>query len=323
MKKLIISFVLLFSTFIAEADVSTEARGVSAVFKPLPAIEPSLQTEAGKLKVELGKKLYLDTILSVKNDLSCSSCHHLDKYGVDNKNVSDGTDDQKGDRNSPSSFNAFLHLAQFWDGRAKDVEEQALGPILNPVEMAMPSEEEVLTRLKKDPEYVSLFSKVFKGEAEPVSYLNVGKAIGAFERTLLTPSRFDKYLNGDEDALSVKEKSGMLSFVKTGCATCHNGVGVGGGMYQKLGLVVPFETKDMGRFKVTNVESDRFVFKVPSLRNIAKTGPYFHDGSVKTLEEAIKLMAKHQLGRELGDTEISEISDFLHALTGEVPETAK
>jgi len=315
-----ISFILVLPASIL-ADTAIDPRIFAGVFKPLPKLETL--DDAGKARVELGKKLYLDTILSTNQDLSCNSCHKLDAYGVDNKPVSDGTDNQKGDRNSPTSFNAFLHISQFWDGRAKDVEEQALGPILNPKEMAMAGDAQVIERLLAKSEYVSMFKKAFKGEDQPINYPNLGKAIGAFERTLLTPSRFDTYLDGDDKALTDTEKKGMVTFVQSGCTTCHNGVGVGGGMYQKLGLVVPYPTKDVGRFTVTNLESDRYVFKVPSLRNIDKTGPYFHDGSVKTLPEAVKLMGKHQLGRDLFEGDVSSIVAFLKALTGDVPESAR
>jgi cytochrome c peroxidase len=313
--------ILVLSLFISSsliAETTPDPRSFTAMFKSLPGVAALDQAQ-----VDLGKKLYLDPILSAKQDLSCNSCHRLDSYGVDNKPTSDGTNNQKGDRNSPTSFNAFLHLSQFWDGRAKDVEEQALGPILNPVEMAMASDKEVLARLKAKPEYVSLFKAAFKGEKDPITYPNVGKAIGAFERTLVTPSKFDKYLDGDDSALNEDEKKGLITFVQSGCTTCHNGVALGGGMYQKLGLVLPYETKDEGRFKVTKLESDKYVFKVPSLRNIDKTGPYFHDGSIKTLPEAIKLMGKHQLGRDLSENDISSIVNFLKALTGEVPTSAK
>lgn len=311
--------VLLFPA-IGFGDTAVDPRVFAAMFKALPKLDNLDQ--AGKAKVDLGKKLYLDPVLSTNQDISCNSCHKLDGYGVDSKSVSDGTNNQKGDRNSPTSFNAFLHISQFWDGRAKDVEEQALGPILNPVEMAMASDAHVIDRLKKNPEYVMMFSSAFKGEKDPINYPNLGKAIGAFERTLLTPSRFDKYLEGDDGALSEIEKKGMVTFVQTGCTTCHNGVAVGGGMYQKLGLVVAYPTSDVGRFKVTNVESDRSVFKVPSLRNIEKTSPYFHDGSIKTLPEAVKLMGKHQLGRDLSDANISSIVSFLNSLTGDIPQSA-
>ena len=320
LNKIFILTMLLLSTksALADAALDQEAKTYSAIFKSLPKdmFEPG--NVPSEDKISLGKKLYLEKELSVNKDLSCNSCHKLDSYGVDNEPTSSGTKGQKGNRNSPTSFNAALHVAQFWDGRAKDVEAQALGPILNPVEMAMPSKEEVVKRISSKPEYVALFKKAFPGEGEPITYDNIGKAIGAFERTLVTPSKFDKYLNGDDKALSDDEKKGMLMFSKAGCITCHNGVAVGGAMYQKLGLVKPYPTKDLGRYEHTKNEADKYFFKVPSLRNVEKTAPYFHDGSIKTLPEAVKLMASHQLGRDLSDDEIGQIVTFLKTLTGEV-----
>lgn len=299
-----------------DATLESQVRSSVGVFMPLPDNMFSPGEVVPKEKIALGKKLYLETDLSVKKDLSCNSCHKLDNFGVDNEATSPGTDGQKGNRNSPSSFNAALHVAQFWDGRAKDVEEQALGPILNPIEMGMASEEEVVKRLKANPEYQSLFAKAFPQEKDPISYKNVGKVIGAFERTLVTPSRFDDYLKGNSNALSKEEKKGLLTFVRSGCIMCHSGVGLGGHMYQKLGLVKPYPTKDLGRFEVTKNESDTYFFKVPSLRNVEKTAPYFHDGSVKTIEEAVKLMGSYQLGKELSEEEVTDIVTFLKSLTG-------
>jgi cytochrome c peroxidase len=209
-------------------------------------------------------------------------------------------------------------MAQFWDGRAADVEEQAKGPILNPVEMAMPSEEAVVTLLKETPEYPPLFRAAFPGQEDAVTYDNLGRAIGAFERRLTTPSRFDAFLSGDASALDQAELEGLASFMNSGCIACHNGPLIGGATYQKLGAVRPYQTDDVGRFAVTKQESDRTVFKVPSLRNIAKTGPYFHDGSVTGLETAIRLMGAHQLGIDLSDAEVESIEAFLESLTGTI-----
>lgn len=316
---LFLTIFISFSNLVsADIDLDKKARSSSAIFKSLPDnmfVEGDVPSEE---KIELGKKLYFETDLSLKKDLSCNSCHQLNKFGVDNESTSPGVDGKRGGRNSPSSFNAALHIAQFWDGRAKDVEEQALGPILNPIEMAMPNEEEVIKRLKARHEYVDLFKKVFPKDADPLNYKNIGKAIGAFERTLVTPSRFDTYLKGDEKALTDQEKRGLVRFVETGCIVCHSGVGLGGSMYQKLGLVKPYSTKDMGRFEHTKNESDKYFFKVPSLRNIEKTGPYFHDGSIKSLDQAIKIMSEYQLGKVLSDSEAEEIKVFLKSLTGEL-----
>ncbi|WP_292995619.1 cytochrome c peroxidase [Nitrosomonas sp.] len=282
-------------------------------FEPLPAA--IIDKEKNAALIKLGKKLYLEPRLSINDQISCNSCHRLDNFGVDSQATSPGHEGKRGGRNSPTSMNAALHIAQFWDGRAKDVEEQALGPILNPIEMGMPNADAVVNKLKKIEEYKALFAEAFKDEKDPIQYKNVGKAIGAFERTLLTPSRFDDFLNGDETALNENEKRGLQKFVHMGCATCHNGVALGGNSYKKIGLVKPYETKDMGRFEITGLEIDKKVFKVPSLRNITKTAPYFHDGSVATLDEAIEEMAEHQLGREVGPGFITDVKAFLGSLT--------
>ena len=298
-------------------NAQADDRAWTAAFTPLPATAESASNPITQQKVALGKKLFLDKRLSKANDISCNSCHSLDTFGVDNKPTSDGHKGQKGNRNSPSVYNAALHATQFWDGRAATVEDQALGPILNPVEMAMDSEKAVVDRLKADKALAKEFAGAFPQEKDPVTYKNVGRAIGAFERTLLTPSRFDAYLKGDENALTQAEKDGGRLFVQTGCTACHNGVGVGGQMYQKLGLVKPYDTKDLGRYEVTKAEADKFFFKVPSLRNIEKTGPYFHDGSVATLEDAVSRMAEYQLGRTLSQKDVESIVTFLKAMTAQ------
>jgi len=287
-------------------------------FEPLPVSIIDEKKNAALIK--LGKKLYLDPRLSINDQISCNSCHRLDNSGVDSQSTSPGHEGKRGGRNSPTTMNAALHIAQFWDGRAKDVEEQALGPILNPIEMGMPNEAAVVDKLKKIEKYKGLFAEAFKGEKDPYQYKNIGKAIGAFERTLLTHSRFDDYLKGDENALNDSEKRGLTKFVHMGCATCHNGVVIGGNSYKKIGVVEPYETKDMGRFEITGIETDKKVFKVPSLRNITKTGPYFHDGSVETLDEAIRLMAKHQLGRQVGSGFVDDVKAFLGSLAGKSKE---
>jgi cytochrome c peroxidase len=305
----------------AATSVQADDTQWKAAFAPLPDSAATAEYPTTPERVALGKSLYLDTRLSKNNKMSCNSCHNLSTFGVDNEPTSPGHEGKRGGRNSPSSFNAALHIAQFWDGRAKDVEAQALGPILNPGEMGMESEQQVVDRLKADPKTVEAFKKAFPGEAEPLTYTNVGKAIGAFERTLITPSRFDAFLKGDQKALTPAEMAGGKLFVETGCTACHMGSTVGGQMYQKLGLVKEYDTKDMGRFEVTKNESDKKMFKVPSLRNVAKTGPYFHDGSVKTLNEAVSLMAEYQLGKQLSKEQVASIVTFLGSLTGKAPVT--
>jgi cytochrome c peroxidase len=290
------------------------------IFKALPPVMDSAANPITEEKVVLGRMLYYDPRLSKGQDVSCNSCHELSKYGVDNQPVSDGDKGQKGTRNSPTVYNAAGHFVQFWDGRAPTVEEQAKGPILNPVEMAMPDQKKVLAVLNSMPEYVAAFQKAFPGEKHPVTFDNLARAIGVFERKLVTVSRWDKFLGGDQAALSDEEKTGLNKFLDAGCQNCHNGVYVGGSMFQKLGLAKPWDnTNDPGRFAVTKQEADRMVFKVPTLRNVEKTAPYFHDGSITTLEDAVRQMADHQLARTLSKEEADSIVTFLKAMTGELP----
>jgi cytochrome c peroxidase len=290
------------------------------MFKPLPTEAPSADNELTEAKINLGRMLYYENRLSKGEKLSCNSCHMLDKYGQDNLPFSPGHEGKVGGRSSPSTFNAAIHIAQFWDGRAPSVEEQAKGPVLNPGEMGMPSADFVVEVLKSIPGYVEAFKAAFPGEADPITYNNFGKAVGAFERKLVTPSRWDDYLKGNKEALTAEESKGFETFAKAGCVTCHNGPAVGGMMYQKLGLVKAWpELKDQGRFEATKVETDKFYFKVPSLRNITETGPYLHDGSVKTLEEMVSKMGEYQLGKSLTPEETASIVTFLKSLKGEIP----
>jgi cytochrome c peroxidase len=290
------------------------------MFKPLPASMDSPSNPATPAKIDLGRMLYYENRLSKSQKFSCNSCHLLDKYGVDNEPTSEGHKGQRGDRNSPTSYNAAAHIAQFWDGRAADVEEQAKGPVMNPVEMAMPDEKTVLATLKSMPEYVALFQKAFPGQKDPVTYDNMAKAIGAFERKLITPSRWDKFLAGDQKALTDAEKAGFLKFADAGCGSCHMGALVGGTMYQKLGVVKAYPgLKDDGRMKATRKPEDKAFFKVPSLRNIEKTYPYFHDGHVKTLEEAVSKMGEYEIGKKLTPADAAAIVTWLKTLTGPLP----
>lgn len=294
--------------------------GLLAAFSPLPEVVLAADRELTDDRIDLGRMLYFEKRLSKNHDVSCNSCHALDAYGVDNLPRSPGHKGALGGRNSPTVYNAAVHAMQFWDGRAADVEEQATGPILNPVEMAMPDEARVVATLESMPEYVAAFEKAFPGQKPAITLKNVGIAIGAFERKLVTPSRWDAFLKGDETALTDAEKEGFVAFASNGCVTCHAGPGVGGQLLQKVGLVKPWPSdKDPGRFEVTANEADRMIFKAPSLRNIAKTGPYFHDGATATLDEAIALMGRHQVGREIPEADRKKIETFLSALTGELP----
>jgi cytochrome c peroxidase len=285
---------------------------------PLPARMPGAENDT-PTQVELGRKLYFDARLSENNTQSCNTCHRVDqgRAGVDNEPTSSGAFGKRGDRNSPTTFNAGFHLAQFWDGRAANLKEQAKGPVLNPVEMAMPTEVEVVARLTADPEYPRLFATAFPAQEKPLTYDNMARAIEAFERTLVTRDRFDDFLKGQDDALTAIEREGLNTFLTTGCTTCHSGPLLGGMSYQKMGLVQPYSNQaDLGRFAVTQDEDDKFKFKVPALRNIAATHPYFHDGKVGTLHEAVRTMASLQLGTELTRQQEDSLVAFLRSLTG-------
>lgn len=300
-----------------------------SLFDVLPVEAVSSTNPLTPEKVRLGHFLYFDSQLSKEGKNSCNSCHNLATFGVDNLPTSPGDLGKNGDRNSPTTLNAALHTRQFWDGRAGSIEEQAGMPILNPVEMNIPNEKFLVDRLSKIELYQNLFKEAYPDQANPITYENIKNAIGAFERKLITPSRFDDYLAGDKKALSVEEKQGMLTFIKTGCTQCHSGALLGGNMFQKFGVHDDYwkytksEKIDKGRFEVTKDEMDMYVFKSPSLRNIEKTGPYFHDGSVADLTEAVKIMATVQLKKELTDDEAGKIVTFLKALTSDINEEFK
>jgi len=288
----------------------------NAVFEKLPDKMPGSEKDT-EAKIELGKKLYFEEKISINNTQSCNSCHRVDENlgGVDNLPTSKGAEGEFGGRNAPTTLNAGFHIAQFWDGRAPDLAAQAKGPVLNPIEMGMPDEASVLERLK-EAGYADLFKKAFPDAEQPLTYDNFAEAVAAFERTLITCDRFDDYLGGDESALTKKEQNGLRVFMRIGCTDCHSGALLGGDRYEEMGEAEAYaNTEDVGRFEVTKKEEDKFVFKVPSLRNIAITGPYFHDGKAATLEDAIKQMASLQLGEELKDRQVKTIAAFLSALT--------
>lgn len=321
MRTLLLSCVTLLAASALAAD-SVQDRA-SKTFKALPGQFDAKDNPITPAKVELGKLLFFETRISKNHDVSCNSCHDLAKFGVDGAPTSTGHKKQRGGRNAPTVYNAGNHVAQFWDGRAATLEDQAKGPVLNPIEMAMKDAAAVEAVLKSIPDYEAHFKKAFPDAKEPITYDNFAKAVGAFERTLVTPSRFDKYLAGDAKALTDAEAKGLAKFMDLGCTACHTGEGVGGSVYMKYGLVKPVAgLKDQGRFEVTKAESDKFVFRVPSLRNIEKTGPYLHDGSAKSLEEVIKLMGTHQLGKDLSKEDVDSVAAFLKSLTGELPTKA-
>ena len=296
----------------------------SAMFGELPTrAAAKADNPITDAKVSLGRMLFHDARLSATDTISCNNCHDLSRFGVDGEATSPGHDGTRGDRNSPSVYNAALHATQFWDGRAADVEAQATGPITNPVEMGMPDGDSVVAKLEAIDGYGALFAAAFPDQPDPITFDNVGRAIGAFERTLLTPAPFDRWLAGDDHAMTEDQVAGLQTYVQTGCASCHMGTAFGGQQFMKLGQIEPYETEDEGRAKVTGKDVDKFFFKVPSLRNIAHTGPYLHDGSVPTLEEMVRLMAKHQLGRDLSEEQVTQIVAFLNGLTGEIPQGAR
>jgi cytochrome c peroxidase len=299
------------------------------LFQPLPGEAVNPDNVVTSEKVLLGKTLFYDNRLSLNNTESCNTCHNLASFGVDNKPTSPGDNGKLGTRNSPTVLNAALHFVQFWDGRMKDVEEQAGGPVMNPAEMGMPDEKIVMARLTANVGYVKMFEAAFPGDKQPVSFTNMRNAIAAFERTLLTSGKFDKFLGGDLTALNEQELKGCKAFVETGCTACHMGPLLGGNMFQKYPLfgthkeLTGSSVDDLGKMAATKFEADKYFFKVPSLRNIAETWPYLHDGSVKELDKTVQIMAKGQLNKELTPEQKSDIAAFMKALTGEVPADAK
>ena len=297
-------------------------------FKPIPTTPPVLKANPSTPeKVELGKMLFFDPRLSSSWLISCNTCHNLSLGGVDLLETSIGHGWQKGPRNSPTVLNAVFNIAQFWDGRAKDLMEQAMGPVQAAVEMNSTPERTVKT-LRSIPNYVDRFKKAFPGDSDPVTFENMARAIESFEATLITPgSRFDQYLGGKADALNAKEKEGLQTFMSKGCVSCHGGVNLGGTGYFPFGVVERpganiLPAGDKGRFEVTRTASDEYVFKSPSLRNIELTAPYFHSGNVWDLRQAVAVMGSAQLGATLTDAETESISAFLRTLTGEQPKVA-
>ncbi|RXK87903.1 cytochrome-c peroxidase [Chlorobaculum sp. 24CR] len=281
------------------------------IIKPAKVADPAL--------VELGKKLYFDPRLSKSGFISCNSCHNLSMGGSDNLKTSIGHKWHQGPINAPTVLNSSMNLAQFWDGRAKDLQEQAGGPIANPGEMGF-SHEMVVAELQSIPGYVEEFKKVFG--TDKIDIDQVTKAIAAFEETLVTPnSRFDKWLAGDDNAITKEELEGYELFKSSGCTACHNGEALGGNSYQKMGVVEPYKTTNPaeGREAVTHKDADRFNFKVPTLRNVKLTYPYFHDGAAQTLGQAVETMGKIQLGRKFSPEENAKIVAFLKTLTGDQP----
>jgi cytochrome c peroxidase len=305
---------------------SSAAPAATASREPLEALPE--QPKLDPAVVALGRRLFHEPRLSSSGKVSCASCHDLARGGVDGKRLSTGVGGQLGLVNAPTVYNAALNFVQFWDGRAATLEEQIGFPITNPAEMGS-SWDNVLAFLGGEPSYAAAFEASFP---DGVTQANMRRAIADFERTLLTRnSPFDRYLGGDAQALSPEARAGYETFKSVGCIACHQGRNVGGNMFQKFGVLGDYfkdrghvTAADYGRYNVTHLESDRFVFRVPSLRNVERTAPYFHDGSATTLSQAVQVMARYQLGRKLGDDQVSALIAFLKSLSGdEAPAGAK
>ncbi len=318
-------FVFLLATVEIGFSQDATLQKARKLFQAIPS-QPTLHTAPVNMEqAQLGKMLFFDPRLSASWLISCNTCHNLSLGGVDSMETSIGHGWQRGPRNSPTVLNAVFNIAQFWDGRAKDLKEQAMGPVQAAVEMNS-NPTRVVATLKSIPGYVELFAKSFPGEGESVTFENMARAIEAFEATLLTPnSPFDQYLGGKDAALNTQEKAGLTLFMSKGCSNCHSGVNFGGTGYFPFGVVEKpgaevLPPQDKGRFAVTSTASDQYVFKSPSLRNIDLTSPYFHSGKVWDLRQAVAIMGSAQLGAELSSTETDEIVAFLKTLTGRQPQ---
>jgi len=295
-------------------------------FGALPDNMATAEYPVSPARVELGRKLFFEPRVSADGAVSCSRCHLPALYGTDGLAKPLGAHGKVNPRNAPTVLNAALQFAAHWHGDRVNVEDQAKRALIGPPSFGNPDYATAMAKLAAIPGYSSLFEKAFPGESNPITADNWGKAIGAYERTLVTPSRFDDYLRGNASALSDREKNGLRLFMSKGCGGCHDGAGVGGGMFRKFGVREDYwkETgvadPDKGRFDVTKDPADLYVFKVPSLRNVAMTAPYFHDGSIGSLPDAVRIMAKVQLGQTLADAEIADITAFLASLTGKLPD---
>ncbi|WP_120497916.1 cytochrome-c peroxidase [Kiloniella sp. EL199] len=322
--KLMLTSILFAS--ISQVALADELRDVALeTFKPLPSTIPAVNDNPiTKEKVALGKALFFDPRMSASGVFSCNSCHNLATGGDDNLETSIGHGWQKGPRNSPTALNSVFNEAQFWDGRAADLAEQAKGPVQAGVEMAN-TPDNVIATLKSMPQYVTWFESAFKGETDPVTFDNFAKAIEAFEATLITPAPFDAWLNGDDAAMSEIQLAGLEKFMDLGCSSCHSGINVGGHGYYPFGLIEKpgadvLPVGDKGRFSVTDTVDDEYVFRASPLRNVSLTAPYFHSGKVWDLKVAVEIMAESQLGEEIDEKTTTQLVAFLNSLTGTLPE---
>jgi cytochrome c peroxidase len=308
----------------AQAEDSFLAKA-SQFFKPLPKDMATTEFPITQELADLGRSLFFDPRLSLEGTVSCARCHQPSLYGTDALPKSVGVENRLNPRNAPTILNAALQFAAHWYGDRSSVEDQAAKSFLGKASFGNPDFASVEAKIKAIPSYEGMFAKAFPGEKDPVNQRNCGKAIGAYERTLVTPSPFDSYLKGDMTALSAAAKAGLAEFLDAGCASCHGGTGLGGRNFQKFGIRGDYWEAtggievDKGRYNVTNDAADIFVFKVPGLRNVSMTPPYFHDGSIATLSQAIRLMADLQSGRKLTDQQVDSMVQFLEALTGKLP----
>ena len=324
------AFLLFPSLALSDNEDQALIAKANALFKPLPASSALENTELTPLRVALGKALFFETRVSSDGRIGCATCHNPAYHGADSLALTVGIHGKQLPRNAHTVFNTSLLISQHYGGNRATVEEQAYKAVLSPLAYGNTSNEQVETKLTQLG-YMPLFKAAYPADAKPVSVENWSKAIGAFERTLLTPAPFDKFLKDEAQALSRPAKLGLEKFINTGCVGCHSGVTVGGQSYQKFGITQDywlvtgstpkdaFKGYDKGRFHDTKDEADAFIFKVPQLRNVAVTPPYFHDGSVATLPQAVRVMAQLQLGKQLSDEDVSHIVSFLESLTGDIP----
>ncbi len=316
---------LIFSGTTAKAEDQLQAQA-QEVFGALPQDMATAEFPVTPPMVELGRKLFFDPRISADGTVSCSRCHASALYGTDGLAKSRGVHDRANPRNAPTVLNAALEFKAHWRGERANVEDQATQALVGPTSFGNADYADAMAKLRAIPDYAPLFATSFAGAQDPITPENWGRAIGAYERTLVTPSAFDDYLGGKTEALSQGAREGLRLFMDTGCTACHNGPGIGGNMFQKFGVMEDYwkETgvaePDKGRADITKDPADLYVFKVPSLRNVAMTAPYFHDGSVSRLGDAVRIMAKVQLDKQLTDPDIANIVAFLASLTGKLPD---